>query len=453
MEKFINKIDIKKILIVYLILQPIIDIITSLCVRHISESLTLGIFVRTLFMAFIVLYSLIIINKKDKIKSLIYYILVGIYILAYLFVCYNQNGMTMILTQIKGIIKTLYLPIVLVALFFINKEKDIKIENKYFVWTLLGYTVTMFITRILGIAYPSYEVGYKEGTEGLFFAANEVGAVLGILAPLLFIEFFKERKWINIISTFLLIFSVLELGTKVPFLSMLGLVSVFIVICLIKLFEKKNKKGFVVKIGIAVVCSLIFILVMGYMPIGKNIEVNVVNFISNKFFNNNVENNNINNNIIIDNPNKEEDNINLNITVSGRDEFLTKNFEKYKNSSLLEKIFGNGYLTTIDGEIQANKLVEMDIFDIIFSHGIIGAILIFLPVIYMFILIIINIFKNLKKVIFDECIILTCYSILIAYGISLLAGHVLVAPAVSIFIVFNLVAVDDKLKRISKVED
>jgi hypothetical protein len=394
-------------------------------------------------MIFITIYSFIIINKKEKIKSLIYYILVGIYALVYLFVCYKQNGTAMILTQIKGLIKTLYLPIVLVAFFNISREKDIKIENKYFVWTLLVYTVTIFLARILGIAYPSYEVGYKEGTEGLFFAANEIGAILGILAPLLFIEFFKENKWINIISILLLVFSILEIGTKVPFLAVGGLVIVFILICLIKLLNKENIRINVAKIGITVISLLIFILVMGYMPLGKNLDINVIKTISTKISNQNKENN------VIDSTTQNDDEkIEINITVSGRDLFFANNLERYKNSSLLEKIFGNGYLTITDEEVQENKLVEMDIFDIAFSHGIIGTILIFLPFIYMLVTIIINIFKKIKKVILSETIILLCYSIAIAYGISLLAGHVLVAPAVAIFIIYNFISLDKELKEL-----
>lgn len=449
MEKFINKINIKKILIIYLLAQPIIDIITSLCVRHVSENLTLGIFVRTLFMIFIVIYSLIVSNKKDRIKSLIYYILLGIYTLIYLFVCYNQNGMAMILTQIKGLIKTLYLPLVLVALLNISKEKDIKIENKYFIWTLLGYTVTMFVARIFGIAYPSYVTGLNLGTVGLFYAANEIGAILGILAPLLFIELFKKIKVINIISAILITFAVLEIGTKVPFISLMALVCIVILIYSIKLFKKENVKEIISKMGIATIYLLVIILLMGYMPIGKNMDINVIETISEKIFNDN-ENikNDTNNN---KNNNKNKDNT-MTETLSGRDTNLTNNLERYKNSSILEKIFGNGYLTTIEGEVQENKTVEMDIFDIIFSLGIIGAILVFLPVIYMIIIIIINIFKNIKKVIFNEEIILLCYSIAIAYGISLLAGHVLVAPAVAIFIILNFVAINDKLKKVNTEE-
>lgn len=444
MENIIKKININKILIIYLILQPGIDIITSLCVRNISASLTLGVFVRTFFMIFIVLYSLAVINKKDRIKSLIYYICLGIYTIVYLITCYNQNGITMILTQIKGIIKNLYLPVVLVALIYITKEKNIKIENKYFVWTLLGYTVTMFITKVFGLAYVSYVTGINEGTVGLFYAANEIGAILGILAPLLFIQVFKELKWGNCICIILLIFAVLEIGTKVPFLSMIGLVIVFIIICLLKIFNRENRKENLTKIIVTIISSVIVILVMGYMPLGKNLGVNVLKTISNQFFNKNI-NGNIDSGSL-----KKDDEINVNITVSGRDVLLANNLERYKNSTLVEKIFGNGYLTTVEGDVQENKTVEMDIFDILFSHGIIGIILIFLPAAYMIATIFINIIKNFKKVIFNEDIVLLCYSIAIAYGISLLAGHVLVAPAVAIFIIYNFVNINDRLKEINK---
>ena len=446
MKKIIEKIDMKKLLIIYLLIQPIIDIITSVSVRHISASLTLGIFVRTLFMVFIVIYSLVISNKKNRTKSLIYYSLIVVFSLIYLFVCYNKFGMTMILTQIKGLIKALYLPVVLVALLNIQKEKNIQIENKFFVWTLLIYTATFFITRVFGFAYPSYEVGYKEGTNGLFYAANETGAILGILSPLLFIEFFKEFKLINILSIFLLLFSILEIGTKVPFISIIVLEILFVLVCLIKFLKKENRKKLLIKIGTSIACFLAFMLVIGYMPVGKNLQINVVQSISNKFFNN--ENKDGLNNDKED----EENKINMAESLSGRDLFLKDNIERYKNSSILEKLFGNGYLIINNEEIAENKTVEMDVFDIIYSLGIIGTILIFLPEVYMIILIIIKIIKNIKKVIFNEEIILLCYSIAIAYGISLLVGHVLIAPAVSIFIILDYITVKDKLVEIDTVE-
>ena len=71
MKLKLGKIDMKEIIIVYILLQPIIDVITSFLVRSVSEVLTLGIIVRTLFMIFVAIYSLIISEKKYKIKLLI----------------------------------------------------------------------------------------------------------------------------------------------------------------------------------------------------------------------------------------------------------------------------------------------------------------------------------------------------------------------------------------------
>ena len=72
-SRFFNKINFQNIFIVYILLQPIIDIITSLCIRNISETLSLGIVIRVFFMLFVMIYSIIKVPKKDKIKLIIYY--------------------------------------------------------------------------------------------------------------------------------------------------------------------------------------------------------------------------------------------------------------------------------------------------------------------------------------------------------------------------------------------
>lgn len=68
-SRFFNKINFQNIFIVYILLQPIIDIITSLCIRNISETLSLGIVIRVFFMLFVMIYSIIKVPKKDKIKT------------------------------------------------------------------------------------------------------------------------------------------------------------------------------------------------------------------------------------------------------------------------------------------------------------------------------------------------------------------------------------------------
>jgi len=63
-KKILSKINFNSILILYIILQPIIDIITSLCVRNISETLTFGIFIRTFFLIYLTIYTFFKVDKK-----------------------------------------------------------------------------------------------------------------------------------------------------------------------------------------------------------------------------------------------------------------------------------------------------------------------------------------------------------------------------------------------------
>ncbi len=444
----LKKITIEKIIIIYLLIQPILDVATSLCLEYISPNLTLGILIRTMFMGLIIIYSLFKADKKNRIKSLIYYGLVGIYMCIFLFVSYSQNGTNMMLTQIKGLIKTFYFPLVLVALYGIFNSKTMRIYNKYFIWTLAEYALIMLIAKIAGIAYPTYKYGLNSGTVGLFYAANEIGAILSIISPLLAIELLKDKKIniINILTLILFIFSILEMGTKVPFLAFIILYVLFFIICLIKTFVQKSKKIYIIKNVCTLIIGLVILFTLAYTPVGKNIEANYdikfIKFI--KFIN-------IYKPAVDETPKpatEEPADIGVTEIVSGRNDLLKMNFERYMASNTIEKIFGNGYLAYQDSELQINKLVEIDYFDILFSHGVIGAIILFIPLIYMLVILIIKTLKHVMDILKNEEIFLYWYIIGIGLGIALAAGHVLTAPAVSIYMVLILLNLDADLKKL-----
>lgn len=441
----LKKITIEKIIIIYLLIQPILDVATSLCLEYISPNLTLGILIRTMFMGLIIIYSLFKADKKSRIKSLIYYGLVGIYMCIFLFVSYSQNGTNMILAQIKGLIKTFYFPLVLVALYSIFNSKTMRIDNKYFIWTLAEYALIMLIAKIAGIAYTTYKYGLNSGTVGLFYAANETGAILSIISPLLAIELLKDKKinTINILTLILFIFSILEMGTKVPFLAFIILYVLFSIICLVKTFAQKSKKIYIIKNVCTLIIGLVILFTLAYTPVGKNIEANYdIKFI--KFIN-------IYKPAVDETPKpatEEPADIGVTEIVSGRNDLLKMNFERYMTSNTIEKIFGNGYLAYQDSELQINKLVEIDYFDILFSHGVIGAIILFIPLIYMLVILIIKTLKHVMDILKNEEKFLYWYIIGIGLGIALTAGHVLTAPAVSIYMVLILLNLDEDLKKL-----
>lgn len=423
-------INIKKIIISYILLQPILDVLTSLCIEYITPALTIGIIVRTAFMGFIVIYSLIKSNKKARKLSLIYYILTGIYMCTFIYVSYIQNGTNLLLTQIKGLVKIFYLPIVLVALFALDSKEDIKINNKVYIWILLEYTSVILLGKLFGISYQSYRNLSSYGSCGLFYAANEIGAILSILLPILLIELLKVEKTRVIlkVTLFTTIFAILELGTKVPFLTLLILSILFIIMCIYKSCtnkDKEKKKVYITKIVYFLLISCIVFFTIPYTPIGKNLDKNYnIKFVK-----------------IINLPKSskshstektEKTDIGVTEIVSGRNQYFKKNLTRYLNSRTLEKICGNGYLVK-ENQVKENKLVEIDFCDIFFAHGILGIIIILIPVVILLLKIFILIIKHFMKSINDDNIVLYCVSIALCLGISLLAGHVFTAPAVSLF--------------------
>lgn len=442
-EKLKNELTFEKILGFYIVIQFVIDVATSFCVKYVSESLSIGIFIRTAFMIIIAIYALIKCDKKDKIKLLVYYGFLGVYIIGFLFQCYRVFGTAMIMTQIKGVIKTFYLPIVLVALFFLWRKKDVKISNKYFIYALIGYTAVIAISRILGISYLSYPLGNGEGTMGVFYAANEIGIIISILSPFLIYELLNEKfKIINIVALLLFLYASMELGTKVPFLNLLILIVVAIYANIVKWIKEKDKKRCVANfIGIFVTAAVMFVSI-GYMPIAVNIS-NAYGVTFPRIFTDKDGQHVPIEEPDIDTPEKLETAV-----YSSRNLYLKDNVSKYKEASLASKFLGIGYVTrnVETGEPQELKLVEIDYFDIFLCHGIIGTIIYLVPIMIMLFFWLKNVLRNIKSIFIEQKNIFLEYSVVISLLVAFTAGHVFTAPSSSMFLVFSILVLDKKFK-------
>lgn len=103
------------------------------------------------------------------------------------------------------------------------------------------------------------------------------------------------------------------------------------------------------------------------------------------------------------------------VLLNDRLSFLVINWHQFTLTEPIEWIFGMGFQTTF-------KLVEIDCFDIFFRYGMIGMILLFLPLIYC-------IWKANKKNVFF-------FSLIMLLLISCTSGHVLIYPAVAIYFGF-----------------
>lgn len=452
LTKVKGKMNLENILCLYLVIQPIIDMITSLCVRNISDKLSIGILVRMTFMVAIAIYALIKADKKGRIKLIIYYIVLAVYCITYMISRYKINGMNMIFAEIKGLIKTAYFPVVLAALLTIFKKKEYKTKIKYLNTTILVYSIIIIVSKIFNIAYTTYSDKIYLGTVGLFYAGNEIGAILSILIPFNLMTFFtKNFKIYNVICTALGIYAILELGTKTPFIVIVGLLAITMMIMMIKMFTKERKN--IYKYFVATVTGIIVLIVcINKVPAIANLKIklNDSNITSEKPTTPTTPNNP--QKPVQNTEEEQKTNIILLKLLSNRNIYLQDALKEYKASDIETKILGIGYIHKNLAQVtEERKLVESDYFDIFFCHGIWGTALYIVPLTIMIVEIIKKFFKHFKQNIIDAKVLLNLYSILMGFAIALVAGHVFTAPAVSIFMIFSMFELLSLLKSKEEV--
>ena len=209
-----------KKLYIFLILLPIIDLLTSISTRLFNLTVSIGVIVKLLFLA-IMLITLIFSTSKYKNKGLIYILLIFIYMLAYILSKIKYLTMSMFIKESIYMFKTMYFPILLVCLlcFFdehkFDKEKIIKI----LIINFITYGILLFLPLITNTGFSTYNYkGYK-GSSGWFNSANEISVILTLLYPFLLTKINKSK--FNIILIIFMILMIFSLGTKV---SVLGII-------------------------------------------------------------------------------------------------------------------------------------------------------------------------------------------------------------------------------------
>lgn len=453
MEKLKGKLTIPNLIIAFIILQPIIDIITCLSIKYLDTTITIGIIIRTAFMIFITLLGFIKADKKYKIGMRIYYGALLLYMAGFMINSYMKNGTDLILLQIKGLIKSFYLPIILVALIPVFKAYKIKVDKKIFNIVLMICVLTIIICDITGIGVPTYKEENKVGTMGFFYSANEISAILCLLSPFLASKLLDEKlKFENIIFMLLYVYTVFRLGTKVPYFGLIILIVSIIFACIVYGIIQK-KKYLYKRAGILFVCLICIYLVTGITPVGKNLITMYgdIFLITEKRIEAKTAQQQPETEVqpqtqpqLLEMKEFESFEELTSKSVSGRADYLKTNKETFLNGNLLDKMLGIGFVENKDGEIQELKLTEMDYFDILFSNGILGTILFAVPMLIFAFMFIKYSIQNKNKITIDLELI---YSIVMAAAVALLAGHVLVSPGVSIYIAIILVRYDYEMKK------
>ena len=373
----------------FLLFSPVLDALTSIFVRNINISFSIGTIVRGIFLLFVLIWLRY--NEKNK-KILIFFLLYVLLALMYYFGEKNNN----ILLEITNIFQIFYLPIIM--LFFCNYENE-KINDKLIVKIYLFYLNLILIPYLFNMGYSLTEsYSNKVGYFGFFIGGNELSAILVGLAPIVLTYVSKSKSYILKIVTYIELFLVMILiGTKTLFVG--------IIIVLLYLLYKKLRYSYVVMnekksklpliIGIIVVA--VTIVIFPKLPMVKNIKT-TLEYYKVKKVSDIVKVENIDN-----------------IIFSKRLSNLNNVNKKFIHGEAKNFIYGIGL-----SEIKEINVIEIDIFDIFYSVGIFGTF------IYILLILFTAKFNELRN---EKALASTLFILM-----SLFTGHVLIKPMVSIYI-------------------
>lgn len=416
MHKYIEK-NINTILGLFILMQPILDLITGVGLHISSTNITLGIIIRMLFLVFI-MYTCVFVYKKKN--TLLYYLGIFIYFLMYIFSVFIFKDGVGIFSEIQGFVRVFYFPLILISLYQI-KDK-IRISNMTLFTSLFMYLILIFIPLMLNQGFETYKIT-KSGTLGFFNSANEISGIISVLTPIMFI-ILSTKKNIVLKLLFCIIYSVviLMVGTKTPLLSLIITLLIAVIYIIVKSIKyKKYKVVFPVVLVIAL-GTISLVLIAPKTNFYKNIKVHLdylkLDSVLDVF---------------------EDKELIDHFIFSQRLTFLENKDKIYDNSDTYQKLFGIGYLKNDNHKTM--KAIEMDYFDIYYSHGIVGFILFFS--VYLYVLF--DILKNKYSSKYER--IMTYLSLFLIIVLSFFTGHIITAPAVSIIVVIILLSLAKKDKK------
>ncbi len=485
-EKF-NVEIITKIVLIYILLQPVFDILSFLYVRNYIP-IGISTVLKPLFVFGIGIY-IFLTNKKQRKKYMAIYVIYGILMIVHSLILKDIFvANSVILHEIRFMINIAYMLVLFMILEYMyqnntNKQEFIKKLKKTVVITFLIYCITIIIAILTGTSGKTYEYAdaSKAGFKGWLDSGQIFGHALSITLPFLIyylLNIKTKHKVINILSKISIVIPIIILlliGTKVTYFIALIVLASHFVIDLIYFIKDKEKNNLISSL-ICLVVLIASLLSYNYLPVKKNIDIN--NNVLSVDMSASANGSETNREDLL----KLQQEINLSEQNSNKSQWeqarlkrvknyynwdlessklleqqyatgkvhpadtrtrqLVYNFNKYKLSSIQYKLFGLGYLN------QPTSLsIERDILMIIFNFGIIGFLVILLKPILIWIKSAFIILKNHFHTELDTLYLFEGFSIF--FCISVYAGYTFIYTNFSIFLVIIILLLRDSLNKYS----
>ncbi len=472
---------IKKIILWYLLAQPVVDIATSFLVRA-GIDLTIGVVFRALFLGFLGLY-LLFFYRGPKRKLVVGYIAAVIAFVAVQIVfLFAKGGTAVLFTNLKETIKVFYFPCILVAFWALYRQFGYLVSERSLVAIGVFYTVTIFVSFVTDTSFQSYN---GNGYCGWFYAANEISAITIILSPIVFYYFTNraaytsllESPWkkrlplvlIGAFSVLLMLFASSYLATKAALLGVVAYLLCFLIWSVFRLEITRDKLHLfrlITAFLMLLVLTVIFFLaspikyhlterlpwfhyvvvqtgvtappattteppittteppVTTTSPATTQALIPAAPTTNSKFYRI------------------------ANWLLSSRLSNSRSVLFQYAESSGAHKLLGLGYTQLPDYRYDVTIAVEMDFLCVLYRHGLVGLFLFSAPFFAILACALWRALKALKGCLASLLWCTSLYQTLMAFAVGFLVGHTLIAPAVSIYAICSLMRLLAETERI-----
>lgn len=453
-------------LMLFILIQPILDLSTYLSMRFFDIGITPGIIVRVLVLAFSILY---LITRRSTFFSKAQFIYLSS-LFVFSTVHFGNNLIVKdsfsLVTELTALIKSLYFVIMFFVFIVVFKELFKRDKTSLFpknvALAVLIINVIMTLATVTGTGKRSYGALYKIGHSGWFYAANDIGVILALALPIVvWFTYIKQgRKWIafNWINTLLTLVSLFTIGTKVGHIAVVIVLGLAVFAIGFDTFIKKAKReDNIVHLSISAFLLLVTLVLTPYLPAytnstGQIAYLREMNEATEEVIEDDTEDVRLDQDFEQDSSeedffgesNTRDSEIVEGVIYSGRSGFLELHQEYFNEAPLSQKTFGMGHAGNYEG---APKLIERDFHDLFFQFGIFGFVLYMLPFIYYGFKVLVSFWKKLSDIFMIKYMMLLS-SVALGLGIGFLAGHTLMSPAVSIYLSVVLAyLVEDRSKH------
>lgn len=448
--------SLSALLTAYVILQPLVDVLTSLGVQA-EMPVTVGTVVRTCFVGAVFLYILFSGPYPGRKPALIYTGLLSIYVAVFAAVTLATGGLSYCMKNLGETLKVFYFPYTAVFLYTLYRQKGAVVSNRTIAAAGAGYCLIILLAYVTGTSFITYNSGY--GYCGWFYSANDVSIAIMLTAPILVcLSLYRiaagGRKlylvWTALVLV-ALIFSASFIGTKLVYLGVLVYLAAAAVWLLVRYLRLRGRPALRCLLTVLLLCAVliglypvsplnayvsdIYVPMSGDDPAAYEASLEIPGIVE----------------VDRGKAHREMEEaaqgtwlgelINTNPIVQKADWILSRRLmilapivQEYLESGPVSQFIGLGYVSRPGSERDITHLIEMEGPALLLRHGLVGFALYYVPFLAVTVYLLIQLLRRFRHRLEDFTYCSLLYSVLMAFVTSMIAGHVLETPCVSLFV-------------------